>query len=292
MAVWRILGLLSAALLVPACHDGDGDGPTGGPPSRDATEVRAVLGGGQQRPPVATPGAGTVELRVEGNRSSIAFTLRVENLDGLTVVQLHAGTPRTNGPVLFTLATAPFASPHSGVLVPSDFTPVGGIGTFDEAVEAIVEGRAYVNVRTARHPEGEIRGHVGPITLRATLDGARQVPPVPTGASGFATLALRGDQRQIQVTLAASGLSGPPTEAHLHVGATGIKGPAFLNLAGGPFALPLTVLLTPVQVLPQPFYGIEAFEDAVDALLSENAYLDIHTAAFPDGEIRGQTVPP
>jgi hypothetical protein len=75
------------------------------------------------------------------------------------------------------------------------------------------------------------------------------------------------------------------------VGATGIVGPAFLNLAPGPFALPLTAILTPVQIVPQPFYGIETFDDAVSALLSGNAYLDVHTAAFPDGEIRGQAGP-
>jgi hypothetical protein len=288
-----MLGLGLAALLVPACHDG-GDGETpGGPPSRDSTEVRAVLRGAQVAPPVATLAEGTAELRVDGTRTSIDFTLRVEGLSSLTAARLHVGAPGEDGPALFTLASAPFTSPRSGVLTAPDLSPAPsqGIDTFADAAEAILEGRTYVEVRTLSHPDGEIRGHVGPITLRATLDGARQVPPVLTGASGFAFLALSDDQRELQITLSASGLSGPPSGAHLHVGATGIVGPAFLNLAPGPFALPLTAILTPVQIVPQPFYGIETFDDAVSALLSGNAYLDVHTAAFPDGEIRGQAGP-
>jgi hypothetical protein len=287
----RLLGVAAAAWILPACHDGDDDG--GGSRPRSSTEVRAILRGTQEVPPVASGGSGTAEVRVHPSRTQIEFTLEVAGLSGLTGAHIHAGTPGTTGPILFTLSSATFTSPHTGTLTAADLTPAPGhgINTMNDAADAILEGRTYVNVHTSVHPDGEIRGHLGPITLRASLDGSQEVPPVLTAGTGTATLDLNGGQRQILVTLTFSGLTGSPDAAHIHVGGPGEDGPIMINLATTGFSTPHTVILTSIDLVLQPAEGINTFDDAINALLSGNAYVNVHTPTYPEGEIRGQVTP-
>ena len=77
----------------------------------------------------------------------------------------------------------------------------------------------------------------------------------------------------IRVTLSTSGLSGPVTAAHLHAGGPGQEGPVLLALAGDATSLTGSTTLTPVQY---------------QQMLAGGVYADVHTAAFPGGELRGQ----
>ena len=73
-----------------------------------------------------------------------------------------------------------------------------------------------------------------------------------------------------------SGLTGPVTAAHLH-------GPADPG-ANAP-------VLVPFQAAPSPIKGTATLTDAqVADLMAGKMYANIHTAANPGGEIRGQMV--
>ena len=54
----------------------------------------------------------------------------------------------------------------------------------------------------------------------------------------------------------------------------------------------LALSLGPADLVPAPGAGVTSFEDAVAALVSGNAYFNVHTMANPDGEIRGQILAP
>ena len=287
---WKGVAFLALALAVPACHDGDDDGDGFGTFEGPVT-VRAVLSGAQENPPVGTGGRGAASVTVQPGGAAMTFTLEVSALSNITAAHIHSGTPGVNGPILFTLSPGPFASPLSGTLTASDFDESAGM-TFAEAVRAIREGRTYVNVHTERHPDGEIRGHLGPASFRAALSGSEEVPPVSTTATGLATVTLNGEQTELALTLEFSGLGSAPTAAHIHVGAPGANGPIVFTLATAPLSSPVSGTLTAARLEPRPAQGINSFEDAVNAILSGNAYVNVHSEANPGGEIRGQLAPP
>ncbi|MBI1848940.1 MAG: CHRD domain-containing protein [Planctomycetes bacterium] len=110
----------------------------------------------------------------------------------------------------------------------------------------------------------------------ASLDGS-QVEPSPTAsaATGNATFTLRADST-LAYSLTTAGLTG--TSATLRLGGWGSDGVAIATLAGGTSAWSgTTAALTPSQV---------------DAIRANGVYVDVRTAANPNGEIRGQVVDP
>lgn len=121
--------------------------------------------------------------------------------------------------------------------------------------------------------------------FNATLSGDQRVPPVTTAATGQAVVTVSADRSTINVQARTAGLS-EVTKFHLHLGACGDTGPHLFNLLDkAPFSDTLNVDLTAADINPAP--GL-SFDEAVAAVLAGNTYLKPHTAAFPDGEIRGQ----
>lgn len=288
----RAAAVLILAFLVPACHDDDDDDDgAGGGGAVESRTVNAVLSGGQENPPVATGGGGTATVTVAADGRSITFVLETFALSDVTGAHIHPGTPGVNGPIMFVLAPGIFASPASGTLTEADFQPVGGITTFAEATAAILEGRTYVNVHTQQNPDGEIRGHLGPARFQAPLSSEEEVPPNASGGTGVSTVDLNAEQTEIAFTLEFAGLGSEATAAHIHVGPPGENGPIIFTLAMAPLTGPVSGTLTAANLEPRPAQGVNTFADAVDALLRGNAYVNVHSNTFPNGEIRGQLIP-
>lgn len=111
------------------------------------------------------------------------------------------------------------------------------------------------------------------LLFTANLNGAQEVPPTSSTGTGTATLLLSPDEKTARVSLSFSGISGAQTDAHIH-------GPAPVGSTAAPvFPLPLgqlndfEVTLTPSQV-----------QDLKNGLF----YINVHSATFPNGDIRGQ----
>lgn len=121
----------------------------------------------------------------------------------------------------------------------------------------------------------------------AQLSGDAEVPPVDTEGSGSATVTISDDGTEIAYQVSYSGLSGDVAASHIHFGGADVAGGVILPLAHGPspFSGTLTEAdLTPVEGGPQ------TFEEALDAIRAGETYVNLHTAANPGGEIRGQLV--
>jgi hypothetical protein len=115
------------------------------------------------------------------------------------------------------------------------------------------------------------------IVLSATLDGQKQVPPVETTGKGTAEVSYDTSTHQLDWTVTYSGLSGPAIAAHFH----GPAGP-------GENAPPVVPFKPP---LASPASGSATLtEKQAGELLDGKFYINIHTAAHKDGEIRGQVV--
>lgn len=160
------------------------------------TGLRAGLDGAQEVPPVVTAATGAATFVLNAEATEIAFALDVAGLSGaVTAAHIHLGAPGVNGGILFPLAVGPGADftggtgsgGHVGTLTSADFTPTGDVATFEQALEAILAGRTYVNVHTAANPPGEIRGQIGPnsISVHAGSDLAQPlVGTAPVGLDG------------------------------------------------------------------------------------------------------------
>jgi hypothetical protein len=119
-----------------------------------ATKWRAALTTAQEvpRPQGVKAGAGgtfAVTVTEDGGKYSASFKLVYKNLTGKAVAaHVHKGKPGKNGPVVVTLCGR---------------CPNGKTGTASVSkavVAAMKAGAAYVNVHTAKNPNGEIRGQV------------------------------------------------------------------------------------------------------------------------------------
>jgi hypothetical protein len=182
------------------------------------------------------------------------------------------------------------------VIVPLDATTLSGeVEITPEIRDAIRSGDTYVNVHTEAHPDGEIRGQLTPCQdddeddddddddddhednrcFTASLDGAQEVPPVDTTATGTATFELGGpDALTLHYEITVEGLSGPATAAHIHAAPVGVPGDVIVPLDAA-------TLAGDVDITPENR----------DAIRSGDTYVNVHTEAHPDGEIRGQLTP-
>jgi hypothetical protein len=114
-------------------------------------------------------------------------------------------------------------------------------------------------------------------TMTARLSGASEVPPTPATGSGTLQATLDKSSRVLTWVLTVSDLSGPPTAAHFH-------GPAAAGENAG--------VAVPIQVgVKSPDNGAVTLSSAqVDDLMAGKWYVNVHTAANPNGEIRGQVM--
>lgn len=232
------------------------------------TYYAGALDGAQEVPPVVTPGGGFVTVRLEEPANTVRVFAHWFGLPGApTAAHLHMAPAGVNGGVILPLA------PGAGV---NTFT---GAGTLTPAqVAALKSAGTYVNLHTAANPGGELRGQVvTAVSTRftAVLDGAQEVPPVATNATGRADAYLHEPDNRLVYCIETSGLAGI-TAAHLHNGAAGVNGGVIFPLTGsGGVYCGVSPRLTAAQVA---------------SLLADGTYFNIHTGANPGGEIRGQVL--
>ncbi|KEF38549.1 CHRD domain-containing protein [Schinkia azotoformans MEV2011] len=126
----------------------------------------ANLSGSEEVPPVETNATGLIKFKVSSDRQRIGYKLTVNKLANFTEAHIHLGHRRINGPVVVFLfgPIDPNISVNKGVvegvITADDLVgPLQG-ASIPELLRLIRAGRAYVNVNTAQHPNGEIRGQI------------------------------------------------------------------------------------------------------------------------------------
>jgi hypothetical protein len=115
-------------------------------------------------------------------------------------------------------------------------------------------------------------------SFKATLSGAQEVPPTASTATGMANATLDPDGT-LHWNVSYQSLSGPAAAAHFHgPAAPGANAGVAVNIGD--------------QGLGNPMQGAAHLTAAqVADLAAGRWYINIHTAANPNGEIRGQVVP-
>lgn len=252
----------------------------------------AVLTGSQEIPPRSGPGFGNATVMFDETRKNVDVTITVADLGApINNFHIHEAPAGASGPVVINL--------------------IGLGGTFENGtmtgsfpVSAEVAARMlqnprnfYVNVHTTQFPGGAVRGQLSDVTggvihYAAELRAANEVPPAASTAFGSALVSLDPVNETIAWEVHTNGIVDA-TMSHIHRGAAGVNGPVIVNFATSPEAI--------VDGHTHGSAAISAVQSAnlTDADLTNLAspatangfYVNVHSAAFPGGEIRGQLVP-
>jgi hypothetical protein len=123
-------------------------------------------------------------------------------------------------------------------------------------------------------PSGIAPAHAETITLKTDLKGINEVPPNASAATGKAEAKLNTETRVLTWTVTYADLTGPAHGAHFH-------GPSEPGKNAG--------IVLPFKTVQSPIEGTATLtENQAADLLAGKWYVNIHTAANPGGELRGQ----
>lgn len=221
---------------------------------------------------------GTASLWVTDD--GVAYAITVDSLTGdITGAHFHQGRIGVNGSVVKTITGDFTGNTAHGMWTAADDEPLT-----DELLTELLTGGLYLNVHTAAHMGGEIRGQVllnAGTALTASLNSDQEPGDIDSGASG--TAAVTVTPQGVVYSLTVDSLSGPIAAAHFHNAPTGRNGGV-------------------VKTISETFEGNTAIgvwqpgdDEALTpgllrALILGNLYLNVHTAANMGGEIRGQVL--
>lgn len=115
--------------------------------------IAVPLDGGQQVPPVATPGTGTGTLTVDLVAQTIAGSVAFSGLTAPTTAgHIHQGAAGINGPVIIPLIGGLGLTAGAMIIPPTPLTPI--------LVAALQNNELYLNIHTETNLGGEIRGQI------------------------------------------------------------------------------------------------------------------------------------
>ena len=123
-----------------------------------------------------------------------------------------------------------------------------------------------------------VAAHAATINLKADLKASAEVPPKDSAGTGTLTGTLNTETNEFTYHIEFSGLTGPVAAAHFHgPAAEGVNAKPQLPIKGTPVTSPIDgkATLTAQQA-----------KELVDG----KWYFNLHTAANPGGEIRGQVL--
>ncbi len=147
---------------------------------------------------------------------------------------------------------------------------------FSSAVPAVVFAAILVVVLVAAAVVLPGAAAAAVHTYGCVLDGRQEVPPTSSPALGGGQFIIDTDANTVQYRIVFTGLTAAESGAHVH-------GPAGPGTNGG---------VLDALAVGNPKVGTWNYAEAQEAdILAGKTYVNIHTTAFPGGEIRGQITP-
>lgn len=227
-----------------------------------------ALGGSQEVPAVTTEAEGDAYALVNTQSGDLMLVVNTRNLDTASAAHIHAGVAGVNGDVVVGL--------EQDGMTPATWRLPADTGLDAATLAEFLDAGHYVNVHTPMNPGGEIRGQVltsEHVFLPLMLSGDNEVPPVTTAASGHGALTLNTHTGSLRGAFSTSDITS--NAAHIHQAPAGVNGDVVLALdateAG--YAIPAETLLP---------------EALTTIMLDAGHYVNVHSEAFPGGEIRAQ----
>lgn len=208
-------------------------------------------------------GFGVAVLNADQTQLSVYIEHDVANP---TDAHIHFGPECVNGSAVYTFASVTSPIEGTWALSGSDVTDFLG-------------GDLYVQIHSSEFPSGEIRGQIvaEPIPFLFTIDESQADAGSGTGsfASGYGSGKLMGDGSEFTLHIEHDIDPGDIQFGHLHFAPPDINGGVVFTFSDA----------------ASPIDETWAIDTAsAKNLLGGRLYANIHTVAFPAGEIRGQVV--
>ncbi|MGB0930829.1 MAG: CHRD domain-containing protein, partial [Chitinophagales bacterium] len=242
----------------------------------DVLYFDSALDGGQENPPVMTGASGVAKINVSNTMDEISYNIVVDGLSGaITGAHFHTGTVGNNGDVLMNLS-----DDIDGNQI------MGSQALSQDLLNRMLSGGIYLNIHTEANPAGEIRGQVYRLAREGYLydfSGGQEVPAVESTGTGVGMASIDRDQSNTHFMLVVSGTSAPIDAGHFHEARPGANGDVVFNLS-------------PFFNAVGGAYGywtendMDPFNNHAAKFRNNSIYVNIHTATFPSGEVRGNVV--
>ncbi len=232
----------------------------------------ADVTGDQEVPEVMTDARGMGVFTLVNNQSMLQVRVVVDGLSGpIMGAHLHLGAMGMNGPVVSDLTPMVEGNLIVAEVDPSDF------------LTELIAGDIYLNIHTADNMDGEIRGQLNwakALVIDSWLNGAQEVPAVEEDGAGVAAMWMNPTWDTLYYDIQVTQLSGMIDMAHIHTGEIGENGGVLVNLTD--------------DIMGNRIMGFVAGDDLTSGLIDEllwgTTYINVHTMAYPSGEIRGQNL--
>lgn len=134
----RLRALLATTALAAVCGSAFGQ------------DVKVTLLGVEETPPVTSTATGTGIITIADDKS-VSGSVKTTGIEG-TVAHIHLGAPGKAGPPIITLTKGDAGN----------WSVPAGSKLTDEQYASFKAGELYVNVHSAEHKPGEIRGQLKP----------------------------------------------------------------------------------------------------------------------------------
>jgi hypothetical protein len=238
---------------------------------------------------------GTVTVTVRRRVASVVVSspsplLTVGSTAQLVTVALDArGNPLPN------VTGFTFASSNPGSVVVSNTGLMTALFAFAATPSAIITATLTRDGVTVSDTAGVSVGAPRVFDFGALMLSEYVMPTrAPTAGAGVGYFGVDG--ARVNYTVTWSALSGPAAQVHIHGPGTvtDVVG-TLLDFAPGAQTTTfgaLTGSFGAADIRAQGGRPAISLDSLVTLLRTGNAYLDVHTAAFPDGEVRGQFVNP
>ncbi len=230
------------------------------------------LSGEEEVPALEVAGTGVVSIHYTANTNVLEINALVDGLTGpITGAHLHMAAEGENGGVVEGL---------------TDFLAGNAIKVKIQAgdyIEALRTGNIYLNIHTEANPSGELRAQIEPIDgividtwLNSEQETADQLTVGENNALGLGLFQISASLDTLNYFVQLSNLTTFAAAAHLHNAPLGVTGDVVFNMTD--------------DLLENLIVGVDLpiGKSLVKNILSGDIYLNVHTEANPDGEIRGQ----
>ena len=228
-------------------------------PIDNVTFANIQVNSNQEVPTNTSSATGTSNIIYEKNSNLLTYII---NYSGVTptAMHFHKGAVGVSGAVEIEVK-APYTSGMTGILKLTDAQETD-----------LLAGLWYLNIHSAAFAGGEIRGQVVAenfmVISNVALNSRQEVPQNPSTATGSFNGLFDKTSKKITYSVVINGFT--PTILHLHTNEVGANGPVTITLsaAGGTTD------------------ALNATQEA--DLLAGRLYVNVHSATYSGGEIRGQ----